>query len=216
MRSDRAAARRTRRRARARFVRPRHGGESRRRARGRRTLQGGGLPADEALFAARSADGAAVIDAAHAAGMTVTGHIPGGLTMREVVEMGMDHIAHLTVRDAPGSDALRDTIAFLKTARHGHRSDAVVERAARPQRHRRRSRRSSRASSTWRRRSGGMLDGANGGNVTPEQARERLSRSLQIVKALHDAGSARSSPAPTRAFPASASRARSSSTSRRA
>src|SRR5262249_52581932 len=60
---------------------------------------------------------AAVIDAAHAAGMTVTGHIPNGMTMRDVVEMGMDHIAHLTVRDAPGTDALRETIAFLKS--HG-------------------------------------------------------------------------------------------------
>src|SRR5207248_820457 len=62
---------------------------------------------------------AAIIETAHAAGMTVTGHIPTSLSggMRDGVEMGMDHIAHLTVRDAPGSDALRDTIAFLKA--HG-------------------------------------------------------------------------------------------------
>src|SRR5262249_58184072 len=59
----------------------------------------------------------AIIDAAHGAGMTVTGHIPNGLSMRDVVEMGMDHIAHLTVRDAPGTDALRETTAFLKS--HG-------------------------------------------------------------------------------------------------
>ena len=130
---------------------------------------------------------AAVIDAAHAAGMTVTGHIPGGLTMREVVEMGMDHIAHLTVRDAPGSDALRETIAFLK--QHGTVIDPTlswnellgrsaqtpiasfiprVEHVAAPLRR--------------------MLDSANGGNVTPAQARDRIARSLQIVKALHDAG----------------------------
>ena len=128
-----------------------------------------------------------VIDAAHAAGMTVTGHIPNGLTMREIVEMGMDNIAHLTVRDAPGSDALRDTIAFLKAHKTVidptlswnellGRSSATpiasfiprVDHVAPPLRR--------------------MLDAANGGNVTPDQARERLSRSLQIVKALHDAG----------------------------
>ena len=33
-----------------------------------------------------------------------------------------------------------------------------------------------------------LIDGANGGNVTPEQARDRLARSLQIIKALHDTG----------------------------
>ena len=129
----------------------------------------------------------AVIDAAHAAGMTVTGHIPGGLSMRDIVEMGMDNIAHLTVRDTPGSDALRDTIGFLKTHRTvidptlswnellGRSATTPiasfiprVEHVAPPLRR--------------------MLDAANGGNVTPDQARERLSRSLQIVKALHDAG----------------------------
>jgi imidazolonepropionase-like amidohydrolase len=129
----------------------------------------------------------AVIDAAHAAGMTVTGHIPNGLSMREIVEMGMDNVAHLTVRDAPGSDALRDTIAFLKAhktvidptlswnellGRSPTTSIASfiprVEHVAPPLRR--------------------MLDAANGGNVAPDQARERLSRSLQIVKALHDAG----------------------------
>jgi imidazolonepropionase-like amidohydrolase len=130
---------------------------------------------------------AAVIDAAHAAGMTVTGHIPNGLTMREIVEMGMDNIAHLTVRDAPGSDALRETIAFLK--QHGTVIDPTlswnellgrsaqtpiasfqpgIAHVARPLRR--------------------MLESANGGNVTPEQARDRLARSLQIIKALHDAG----------------------------
>jgi len=129
----------------------------------------------------------AVIDAAHAAGMTVTGHIPGGLTMREAIEMGMDNVAHLTVRDAPGSDALRDTIAFLKQHRTvidptlswnellGRSAQTPiasfiprVEHVAPPLRR--------------------MLDNANGGNVTPEQAHDRIARSLQIVKALHDAG----------------------------
>ena len=132
---------------------------------------------------------AAVIEAAHAAGMTVTGHIPSAITggMREAIEMGMDHVAHLTVRDAPGSEALRDTIAFLKA--HGTVIDPTVSwnellgRSAQTPiasfqpgiEH---------APPTLRR----LIDGANGGNVTPEQARDRLARSLQIIKALHDAG----------------------------
>jgi len=33
-----------------------------------------------------------------------------------------------------------------------------------------------------------LIESANGGNVTPAQAAERLARSLQIIKALHDAG----------------------------
>jgi imidazolonepropionase-like amidohydrolase len=130
---------------------------------------------------------AAIIEAAHAANMTVTGHVPTGLTMREVVEMGMDHIAHLTVRDAPGSDALGDTIAFLK--QHGTVIDPTVSwnellgrspqtpiASFQPG--------IGRAAPALRR----LIEGANGGAVTPEQARDRLTRSLQIVKALHDAG----------------------------
>jgi imidazolonepropionase-like amidohydrolase len=132
---------------------------------------------------------AAIIEAAHAAGLTVTGHIPGSLTggMREAVEMGMDHVAHLTVRDAPGSDALRDTIAFLK--QHGTLIDPTVSwnellgRSAQTPIasfqpgivH---------APPALRR----LIEGANGGTVTPEQARDRLARSLQIIKALHDGG----------------------------
>ena len=130
---------------------------------------------------------AAIIEAAHGAGMTVTGHIPNGLTMREAIEMGLDQIAHLGVRDAPGSDALRDTIAFLKA--HGTVIDPTL---------------------SWNELLGRsadtaiasfqpgiahvapalqrMLERANGGNVTPQQARDRLARSLAIVKALHDAG----------------------------
>jgi imidazolonepropionase-like amidohydrolase len=130
---------------------------------------------------------AAVIAAAHASGMTVTGHIPSGLTMREVVEMGMDHIAHLTVRDPPGSDALRDTLAFLTS--HG----TVIDPTMSWNEMLGRSAQTPLASiqpgiahvpPVLRR----LLESANGGSVTPEQARDRLMRSLQIVKALHDAG----------------------------
>ena len=130
---------------------------------------------------------AAIIEEAHAGGMTVTGHIPRGLALRDAIEMGMDHVAHLVVRDAPGSDALRDTIAFLKA--HGTVMDPTISwnellgRSAQTPiasfqpgiEH---------ASPALRR----LIEGANGGNVTPEQAHARLARSLQIIKALHDAG----------------------------
>jgi imidazolonepropionase-like amidohydrolase len=129
----------------------------------------------------------AIIDAAHAAGMTVTGHIPNGLTLREIVGMGMDHVAHLAVRGTPGSDELRDTIAFLKA--HGTVIDPTQswnELLGRS------------ASTPIERFQPGivhtppplrrLLEGANGGATTPEQAAQRLARSLAIVKALHDAG----------------------------
>jgi imidazolonepropionase-like amidohydrolase len=129
----------------------------------------------------------AVIDAAHASDMTVTGHIPSGLTLRDVVEMGFDNVAHLVVRGAPGSDELKDTIALLKA--HGTVMDPTIswnellgrsaetpvasfqpgiEHVAPPLRR--------------------LIESANGGNVTPQQAQERLTRSLEIIKALHDAG----------------------------
>ena len=129
----------------------------------------------------------AVIDGAHASDMTVTGHIPNGLTLRDVVEMGFDNVAHLVVRGAPGSDELKDTIALLKA--HGTVMDPTIswnellgrsaetpvasfqpgiEHVAPPLRR--------------------LIESANGGNVTPQQAQERLTRSLEIIKALHDAG----------------------------
>lgn len=129
---------------------------------------------------------ASIIGAAHAANMTVTGHVPNGLTMREAIEMGMDHVAHLTVRDAPGSDAMRDTIAFLKA--HGTVLDPTVSwnellgrspqtpiESFQPG--------IAHAAPALRR----LIEGASG-NGTPDQARDRLARSLQIIKALHDAG----------------------------
>jgi imidazolonepropionase-like amidohydrolase len=132
---------------------------------------------------------AAIIRAAHDNGMTVTGHIPSAITggMREAIEMGMDHVAHLTVRDAPGSDALRDTIAFLKA------HDTVIDPTVSWNELLGRSPQTpiesfqpgiAHAAPALRR----LIEGANGGNVTPEQASDRLSRSLQIVRALHDAG----------------------------
>jgi imidazolonepropionase-like amidohydrolase len=129
----------------------------------------------------------AIINAAHASGMKVTGHIPNGLTLRDVVEMGIDQVAHLVVRDAPGTPAFDATVAMLKE--HGTvldptlswnellgRSAATPIESFQPG--------ILRVQPPLRR----LLEGANGGSVTPEQARARLDRQLAIVKALHDAG----------------------------
>ena len=99
----------------------------------------------------------------------------------------MDHIAHLTVRDAPGSDALRETIAFLKA--HGTVIDPTmswnellgrsaqtpiasfqpgIEHAAPPLRR--------------------LIDERQRRRRHAGAGARSLARSLQIVKALHDAG----------------------------
>jgi len=130
---------------------------------------------------------AAVVEAAHAAGMTVTGHIPNGLTLRDVVELGFDNVAHLVVRGAPDSAELRDTIAFLKA--HGTVMDPTVSWNELLGRSAQTSIVSfqpgiAHVDPSLRR----LLETANGGAVTPQEAADRLARSLQIIKALHDAG----------------------------
>jgi imidazolonepropionase-like amidohydrolase len=129
----------------------------------------------------------AIINAAHSNGMKVTGHIPNGLTLRDVVEMGIDQVAHLVVRDTPGTPAFDATVAMLKEHRTvldptlswnellGRSASTRIE-SFQPG--------IARVPPELRR----LLEGANGGNVTPDQARARLERQLAIVKALHDAG----------------------------
>jgi imidazolonepropionase-like amidohydrolase len=56
--------------------------------------------------------------------MTVTGHVPNGMTARSAVEMGFDSLAHMQLRGAAGSDALADQIAFFKT--HGTVMDPTL------------------------------------------------------------------------------------------
>ena len=129
----------------------------------------------------------AIIKAAHAQGMKVTGHIPNGLSLRDIVEMGIDQVAHLVVHDTPGTPEFDATVAMLK--QHGTvldptlswnellgRSASTPIESFQPG--------IARVPPELRR----LLEGANGGNVTPEQARSRLDQQLAIVKALHDAG----------------------------
>jgi imidazolonepropionase-like amidohydrolase len=54
---------------------------------------------------------------AHRLGMTVTGHLPAGLTWQTAVEAGYDGIAHMQLRGQSGSDQSKAQIAFFKA--HG-------------------------------------------------------------------------------------------------
>jgi imidazolonepropionase-like amidohydrolase len=51
---------------------------------------------------------------AHRLGMTVTGHLPAGLTWQTAVEQGYDGIAHMQLRGTSGSDQSKQQIAFFK------------------------------------------------------------------------------------------------------
>jgi imidazolonepropionase-like amidohydrolase len=128
----------------------------------------------------------AIIDAAHADGMKVTGHIPNGLTLRDVVEMGIDQVAHLVVRDTPGTPQFEATVAMLKE--HGTVLDPTLSWNELLGRSAQTPIESfqpgiTRVPPPLRR----LLEGANGGSVTPEQAHARLERQLAIVKGLYDA-----------------------------
>mgnify|MGYP003694733087 CR=1 FL=1 len=83
----------------------------------------------------------AICAEAHRLGMTVTGHVPNGMTIEQAAAAGMDHIAHLPIRGEAGQRRRQEDDRVPARAQDGDRSDAVVERAARPCARRRRSRR---------------------------------------------------------------------------
>jgi imidazolonepropionase-like amidohydrolase len=56
----------------------------------------------------------AIVAEAHTLGMTVTGHVPNGMTAQSVVEAGFDSIAHMQLRGDSGSDASKQQIEFFK------------------------------------------------------------------------------------------------------
>jgi len=129
----------------------------------------------------------AICAEAHRLGMTVTGHIPAGMTIEQAAAAGMDHIAHLAIRGEAGSDEVNKTIAFLKDHKTvidptqswnellGHAVGTPVA-AFQP----------------------GILkvpapltrvfSNAGAAGIDAATARTRLERGLRIVKALHDAG----------------------------
>ena len=124
---------------------------------------------------------------AHRLNMTVTGHIPTGMTIEQAVNAGFDHIAHLPIRGEAGTDDVNRTIAFLRE----HKT--VID-----------------PTQSW----GELLGHATGTPISAFQpgvvkippplnrlfsnagtagtdaagARARVDRGLRIVKALHDAG----------------------------
>ena len=61
---------------------------------------------------------------AHRLGMTVTGHLPRGLTWQSAVEQGYDGIAHMQLRGAPDTEASKAQIAFFKA--HGTAMDPTL------------------------------------------------------------------------------------------
>ena len=129
----------------------------------------------------------AICAEAHRLGMTVTGHVPNGMTIEQAAAAGMDHIAHLGIRGEAGSDAVKQTISFLRDHRTvidptqswnellGHAAGApiavfqpgVLKIPAPLNR---------------------VFSNAGAAGIDAATARTRLERGLQIVKALHDAG----------------------------
>ncbi len=130
---------------------------------------------------------AAIAGEAHRLGMTVTGHVPASMTLQEAVEAGMDHIAHLAVRDEPGTEELRRTVEFLRE--HGTvldptlswgellgRSTTTPIASFQPG--------FSKIPTPLRR----LFDSAGNADIEPAAARERLERGLRIVGELHRGG----------------------------
>ena len=124
---------------------------------------------------------------AHALGMSVTGHVPNGMTIVQAASAGMDQIAHLAIPGEAGSPPVIATIASLKargtvmdpTQSWNEllgRSDATDVTEFQPgfplipaplQR---------------------VFSSAAVKDITPAEARARLERGLRIVRALHAAG----------------------------
>ncbi|HET7618319.1 MAG TPA: amidohydrolase family protein [Vicinamibacterales bacterium] len=59
----------------------------------------------------------AVAAEAHRLGMTVTGHVPRGMTPESAIEAGFDQIAHMRLSGAPGSPEAARQIAFYEAHR---------------------------------------------------------------------------------------------------
>ena len=129
----------------------------------------------------------AIAGEAHRLGMTVTGHVPTSMTLQDAVAAGMDHIAHLAIRDEPGSEELRRTTQFL--SEHGTvvdptlswgellgRSTSTPIASFQPG--------FLKIPSPLRR----LFESAGNADIEPSAARARLERGLRIVSELHRGG----------------------------
>ncbi|HMF95169.1 MAG TPA: amidohydrolase family protein [Vicinamibacterales bacterium] len=124
---------------------------------------------------------------AHRLGMTVTGHVPNGMTIEQGVSAGMDQIAHLPIRGEASSDEVTRTIQFLREHKTvvdptqswnellGHAAGTPVA-AFQPG--------IAKIPAPLNR----VFSNAGTAGIDAATARTRLERTLRIVKALHDAG----------------------------
>jgi imidazolonepropionase-like amidohydrolase len=129
----------------------------------------------------------AICEEAHRLGMTVTGHVPNGMTIEQGVTAGMDHIAHLPIRGEAGTPDVDRTVAFLKDHHTvvdptqswgellGHAAGTPiasfqpgVDRIPPPLNR--------------------LFLNAGTSGIDAAGARARVERGLRIVRALHDAG----------------------------
>jgi imidazolonepropionase-like amidohydrolase len=129
----------------------------------------------------------AICAEAHRLGMTVTGHVPNGMTIEQAASAGMDHIAHLAIRGEAGSDEVQKTIGFLRDHKTvidptqswnellGHAAGTPIA-AFQPG--------VLKIPSPLNR----VFSNAGAAGIDAATARARLERGLRIVKALHDAG----------------------------
>jgi len=129
----------------------------------------------------------AICAEAHRVGMTVTGHVPNGMTIDDAVRAGMDQIAHLAIRGEADSEEVKKTIALLRDRKTvidptqswnellGHAAGSPIA-AFQPG--------IARIPAPLNR----VFSNAGVAGIDPPAARIRLERGLRIVKALHDAG----------------------------
>jgi imidazolonepropionase-like amidohydrolase len=130
---------------------------------------------------------AAICSEAHRLGMTVTGHVPNGMTIEQAVNAGMDHIAHLPIRGEAGTPDVDLTVAFLKSHHTvldptqswgellGHAAGTPID-AFQPG--------VDRIPPPLNR----LFSNAGTAGIDAAAARARVERGLRIVRELHDAG----------------------------
>lgn len=124
---------------------------------------------------------------AHRLGMTVTGHVPTGMTIEQAVSAGFDQIAHLPIRGEADSDEVKQTVRFLRDHKTvmdptqswnellGHAAGTPIA-AFQPG--------IAKIPPPLNR----VFTNAGAAGIDAATARSRLDRGLKIVKALHDAG----------------------------
>ena len=129
----------------------------------------------------------AICAEAHRLGMTVTGHVPNGMTIDQAAVAGMDHIAHLAIRGEAGSDDVNRVIAVLRDRKTvidptqswnellGHAGGSPIA-AFQPG--------VAKIPPPLNR----LFSNAGTAGIDAAGARARLERGLRVVRALHDAG----------------------------